>query len=95
MRDDEWRTWLNTAMGQTIAAELGLVRMVLRRLAYDLNDPALAKEPEEMRRLSLLIFNGARTAARLYKQQNHPQDELQGWLSDVLVALAKDYELDL
>lgn len=75
--------------------EIEMVRGVLRRLLRWFGDAESEVSPEEARRLSSLIFTGARTVALLLSRQPDQADDLQQWLNKALDALSDEYGLEL
>jgi len=82
-------------IGADLQPEIALVRVVLRRLAAYLDAAAESLPPDEVRRLSGLIFTGARTVAHLLGQRAAQPDELRHWLDGALDAIAADRHIDL
>ena len=75
--------------------EVALVRVVLRRLLAHLDGAAAELPPEELRRVSGLIFTGARTVAHLLAQPAARPDDMQNWLEGALAALSAENAIDL
>ena len=76
-----------------LRGELTMVRRVLRGLVQALNDSD--RSAEEARRLSALIFSGARTVAHLLDQQAKQSVESQDWMTAALEALGDDFAPEL
>jgi len=75
--------------------ELATVRRVLRGLVSLLEDPDAGLSPEETRRLSALVFSGARTVAQLMAVQARQPEQGQGGLDRALERLGHELDLEL
>jgi hypothetical protein len=75
--------------------EVALVRVVLRRLLAHLDESAAELPAEELRRVSGLIFSGARTVAHLLAQPAARPDDMHNWLEGALAALSAKHALKL
>lgn len=84
-----------TAELPDLRPEIDLVRVVLRRLlAYlDVTDGELT--PEEVRRVSGLVFTGARTVALLVGKRATRPPGMEAWLQDVLREMGDQFEIEL
>lgn len=72
-----------------LRAEVALARVVLRRLMATLDARGGELPPEELRRLTSLIFAGTRTVAQLLARRSAGPADTQEWMRDVLDALAR------
>jgi hypothetical protein len=95
LSDREKESWTELAGDSSVKDELALVRTVLSRLMDRLNDPTYVLLPEDLRRLTGLIFTGARTVAQLLTQQAGTNKETQAWLGQALTSFSKDHEIEL
>lgn len=95
LTEKEKTLWAGQAVNNNLKAELALVRVVLARLLEHLNDPAYVLLPEDLRRLTGLIFTGARTVAQLLSQPHRPTNDTQVWLDQALSELSEKYPIDL
>lgn len=75
--------------------ELAKVRNALRWLEQQLDDPEQPASPEEMRRLTALIFSGARTVAHLLAVQAKQPDTNRDWMTRALERFGNEYGLAL
>ena len=75
--------------------EMDLVRVVLRRLLAYLDEAAGELPPEELRRVSGLVFTGARTVALLAGKDAARPKEIESWLADALAEIGRQHNLEL
>lgn len=87
--------WPDLAVDASLEDELALVRVVLSRLMDRLDDPTYVLLPEDLRRLTGLIFTGARTVAQLLTQQAGHNEDVQAWLAQALSTFSTEHEIDL
>ncbi len=78
-----------------LSPEVALVRVMLRRLLAYLDEAAAELPPDELRRISCLVFTGARTVAQLLAHRAARPEELQNWLADALAEMSADLPIDL
>lgn len=78
-----------------LSPEVALVRVVLRRLLAYLDEAAAELPPDELRRISGLVFTGARTVAQLLAHRAARPEELQNWLVGALAEMSADLPIDL
>jgi hypothetical protein len=88
---DELRALEAGELVPDLSPEVALVRVVLRRLLACLDAAAGDLPPEELRRISSLVFTGARTVAHLLGQKSARPEEAQEWLAAVLPEMAERY----
>ena len=84
-----------TAELPDLRPEIDLVRVVLRRLLAYLDETAGELSPEEVRRVSGLVFTGARTVALLVGKRPTRPPDMEAWLQDVLREMGEKYEREL
>lgn len=87
---DERRAVEEGGPAADLQAEITLVRIVLRRVLSYLDEAAEELPAEEVRRLSSLIFTGARTVAHLLAQRSVQPDELRNWMEEAMSAIADE-----
>jgi hypothetical protein len=88
---DELRALEAGELEPDLSPEVALVRVVLRRLLAYLDAADGELPPEELRRISSLVFTGARTVAHLLGQKSARPEEAQEWLAAVLPEMAERY----
>jgi hypothetical protein len=84
-----------TAEPPDLRPEIDLVRVVLRRLLAYLDETAGELSPEEVRRVSGLVFTGARTVALLVGKRPTRPPDMEAWLQDVLREMGEKYGQEL
>jgi hypothetical protein len=92
---DERRALEESGLEPNLALEVALVRVVLRRLLAYLDSAGGDLPAEELRRISSLLFTGARTVAHLLGQKSAQPEETQEWLIEALAAMAEQYKVKL
>ncbi len=75
--------------------EIDLVRVVLRRLLAYLNESAGDMPPDELRRVSGLLFTGARTVALLLGKRPARSTDLADWMAAALKEMGDRYGREL
>jgi hypothetical protein len=88
---DELRALAAGELEPDLTPEVALVRVVLRRLLAYLDSAAGELPPEELRRISSLVFSGARTVAHLLGQKSARPEEAQEWLAGVIDEMSNRY----
>ncbi|MCB8934770.1 MAG: hypothetical protein H6663_04830 [Candidatus Promineofilum sp.] len=78
-----------------LQSEIDLVRTVLRQLLAYLNESAGDMPPDELRRVSGLLFTGARTVALLLGKRPARPDDLADWMVAALKEMSDQYGREL
>ncbi len=83
------------ALAGDLQPEIDLVRVVLRRLLAYLHESADDMPPDELRRVSGLLFTGARTVALLLGKRPTHSTDLTDWLAAALKEMSDQYGREL